>query len=145
MNWLQHVIVKHSAWFVAKYGSLALWSTQGMEKTHYATKTAYVKHTQHFGTNQRHSPIVQQFEWWYRTIQHREFEREKTTLQIECAIVDREQGDVRRQTLLSSTAAEKHRAWRAIRRRDGSRWVLVTHDNESGDFLVENINGETSP
>jgi len=128
LNWLQHVIVKHFAWFVAKYGSFALWSTQGMEKIHYAAKTAYVKYTQHFGINQRHFPIMQQFEWWYHTIQHREFQREKNTLQKECAIVDREQGDVRRQTLLLSTTIEKHRAWHTIRRKDGSRWVLVMHE-----------------
>jgi hypothetical protein len=59
------------------YGSIAIWSTQGMEKTHYQAKTAYTKHTQHDGTDLGHSAIVQIFEWWYRVIQHQQLVEDK--------------------------------------------------------------------
>ena len=77
----QHVLIKHSTWFVNEYGSLALWSTQGMEKSHYQCKTSFSKHTQHGGGVNGHSAIIQAFEWWYRLIQHREEEKETIRLQ----------------------------------------------------------------
>ena len=55
---MQHVLVKHSNWFIMTYGSLLVWSTQGMEKNHYAAKKSFVKHSQHNGTSLCHSTIV---------------------------------------------------------------------------------------
>jgi hypothetical protein len=65
-----HVLVKHCIWFIENYGSLAVWSCQGMEKMHYAAKSAFQRHTQHGGGTGRVSPIVQTYEWWYKGIQH---------------------------------------------------------------------------
>lgn len=47
-----------------------------MEKSHASAKSAYQRHTQHGGTKQRISPIVQTFQHWYRIVQHRENEQQ---------------------------------------------------------------------
>jgi hypothetical protein len=65
------VLVKHTPWFSQNYGSLSVWSCQGMEKSHHAAKAATQNHTQNGGTNNRISIIIQQYEHWYRNIQHR--------------------------------------------------------------------------
>lgn len=55
----QHVLIKHGPWFVEEYGSLSIWSCQGMEKSHHAAKAATQAHTQHGGTGNRTSIIIQ--------------------------------------------------------------------------------------
>jgi hypothetical protein len=67
-NSLQHILVKHAPWFVGEYGSLSVWSCQGMEKSHYAAKAAYQAYTQHGGTRNKTSAILQLYEHWYRNI-----------------------------------------------------------------------------
>ena len=119
---LQHVVVKHSSWFVKQYGSLAVW-TQGMEKSHYQAKTAFHKHTQHSRTAKHHSAIVQTFEWWYRVMQHKQYKIEKDEVLSTANAAAQAVKDARRQSFLSSTAAAKHVAWRATRKREGSHWA----------------------
>ena len=68
---LQHVLIRHAPWFVQEYGSLVVWNNQGMEKSHHAAKSSLQHHTQHDGTGRRISAIVQQYQHWYRNIQHR--------------------------------------------------------------------------
>ena len=48
MFW-QHILHNHIPWFAKQYGCPAIWSTQGMEKTHYQARGAYFCHTQHGG------------------------------------------------------------------------------------------------
>lgn len=116
------MLVKHSNWFVMTYGSLAVWSTQGMEKSHYAAKTAFVKHSQHNGTSLRHSAIVQSFQWWYRVIQHREIDRERKEARASNPIILATEAvaQKRRQASNSSTANARHAEWRRGRVRAGS-------------------------
>jgi len=76
---LQHVIVRHAPFFVRKYGSLAVWSCQGMENSHHAAKSAYQRHTQYSGGKLKKSPLVQTFQHWYRIIAHR-FRNKNTTI-----------------------------------------------------------------
>ena len=40
---LQHILYAHAAYFMNEYGSLDMWSTQGMEKSHYRAKGVYFK------------------------------------------------------------------------------------------------------
>lgn len=108
-----------------KYGSLAVWSTQGMEKSHYAAKTAYMKHSQHDGTAQHNSSILQVFQWWYRVIQHREHKKVKDK-QFEnnpLVIATRTLAANRREASLTSCAVQRWTEWRNTCQRNGSRFV----------------------
>lgn len=109
---------------MSTYGSLAVWSTQGMEKSHYTAKTVYHKHTQHSGTVARRSAIIQTYEWWFRVIQHREYEIIKRAEQLQNApFVDHQLRARRLQSFLNSSAQAKHVAWRESRLRHGRIWV----------------------
>ena len=44
-----HILYAHKSFSHDEYGSLALWSNQGMEQSHYQTKAAYFKNTRHGG------------------------------------------------------------------------------------------------
>lgn len=125
----QHVLVRHAVFFVEKYGSLAVWSCQGMENSHHAAKTAYQRHTQHSGGRVKKSPLVQTFQHWYRIIAHR-FRNKDTqipvnefdTLEAELAIA------ARREASLRSSAAAHSAAWRSKCRRQGSKWLPITEE-----------------
>ena len=120
---MQHVIIKHSTWFVNEYGSLAAWSIQAMEKSHYQCKTVFVKHTQHRGGVKRHSAIIQTFESWYQIIQHQELDihdrksQEDVNATVEALI------ESRRQRQLNSNSREKHTTCLVSCVRDKNRWV----------------------
>lgn len=43
-----HILYLHAPWFAKEYGSLGIWNTQGMEKSHKQARVAYHKSTQHF-------------------------------------------------------------------------------------------------
>lgn len=53
------------------YSSLFVQSCQGMEMSHHAAKAANQQHTQHGGGRKRKNALLQQYEHWYRNIQHR--------------------------------------------------------------------------
>ena len=46
---MQHIVHAHGAYFMNKYGSLNIWSTQRMEKSNYRARGVYFKNTQHGG------------------------------------------------------------------------------------------------
>ena len=46
---MQHILYAHDVYFLDEYGPLGLWSTQGMERSHYQAKAMYLKNTQHGG------------------------------------------------------------------------------------------------
>jgi hypothetical protein len=60
---LQHVLVKYALWFVGEYRSLSVYSCQKKEKSHYAAKAAYQAHTQHVGTKNKTSAILQLYKY----------------------------------------------------------------------------------
>lgn len=64
-------MVQHAPYFVGRYGSLAIWSCQGLENSHHAAKDAYQRHTQHSCGKSRKSPLLQTYQHWYRIIAHR--------------------------------------------------------------------------
>lgn len=132
------MLVKHTPWFVAQYGSLSVWSCQGMEYSHHAAKTAYQKHTQHSGGKSRKSPILQTYEHWYRIIQHR-FRNIKLQENDESRSHPYDidvQIQTRRERLLASSALEHAAEWRAQCVRVGSRWVPRTDVDVEGDMWV---------
>ena len=65
---LQHILYAHGPWFAKEYGSLAIWNTQGMEKSHKQARVAYQKNSQHGGSSSLSNPLVQMFQWFYRRI-----------------------------------------------------------------------------
>jgi hypothetical protein len=124
---LQHVLIRHAPWFVQEYGSLAVWNNQGMEKSHHAAKSSLQHHTQHGGTERRTSAIVQQYQHWYRNIQHRFANKAKLReISLHAPTVDANKAQITERKRLayhSSGANVAHAAWTATRIRVGSRWV----------------------
>lgn len=110
-----------------KYGSLAVWSCQGMENSHHAAKTAYARHTQHSGGKTRKSPLLQTFQHWYRIIGHRfrnKSNGEATyNVNLEEMLSTQEKIQVRREASINSSAAAHSAEWRAKCTRKGRRWV----------------------
>lgn len=109
-----------------------------MEKSHHAAKAATQGHTQHGGTAARTSVIVQQYEWWYRCIQHRYTRKEQKKLADSQAVpVDPSALDAaarRRAAWWASGAAAASEEWRSGRHRDKNRWVVRDTDSvEGGD------------
>ena len=79
--------------------------SQGMEKSHHAAKASSQYHGQHGGTKNRTSIIVQQYEFWYRNIQHR-YERK----------LQKKLGDAQRTVsdpLVIDAASQKRNSWYA--------------------------------
>jgi hypothetical protein len=117
------------------YGILVVWSTQGMEQSHYATKTSFVKHSRHNNTSLRHSAIVQSFQWRYRVTQHREIQREKKIIKARNPIILAAQAATEKRWQASNltTANARHAEWRRDCICDGSRFipsiVLVLEDD----------------
>lgn len=57
--------------FAEVHGSLSIWSSQGMEKSHWQARAAFHRNTQHGGLNGQHGYIFQLFQWFYRRAQIR--------------------------------------------------------------------------
>jgi hypothetical protein len=98
-----------------------------MEKSHHIAKAATQSHTQHGGTSARSSIILQQYQHWYRNIQHRyarKAEKELANSQLpQPELATNEAAERRREAWISSTAAASHQAWRDRRVREGRRSV----------------------
>lgn len=99
-----------------------------MEKSHHAAKAATQGHTQHGGTAARTSVIVQQYEWWYRCIQHRYTRKEQKKLAESEAVPVNPNAIVaaakRREAWWTSNAAAASEEWRSGRHRERKRWVV---------------------
>ncbi len=64
-------------WFAKQYGSLAIWSTQGMEKTHYyQARTGYFNHTRYGGGANKANSLEELHQWTYR-LMHRTHRKEQ--------------------------------------------------------------------
>jgi hypothetical protein len=98
-----------------------------MEKSHHAAKSSLQHHTQHGGTERRSSAIVQQYQHWYRNIQHRFANKAKLReMSLHAPIVDANKAQISERKRLAyhtSGANVAHAAWTATRIRVGSRWV----------------------
>ena len=66
--YLQHILFAHAPYFLEEYGSLALWSTQGMERSHYQAKDVYFKNTRHGGGSTKSNALHEMFNWLYRSL-----------------------------------------------------------------------------
>lgn len=110
-----------------------------MEKNHHLAKATTCAHTQHGGGIKKISAIIQQYQHWYRNIQHRYATRKKVReLQ---SIVTNPEGvaatEKRRVASNASTAREAHERWRASRRRVGSIWKEHEEETMVVDAIVD--------
>ena len=64
----QHILHNHLPWFAKNYGAPRIWSTQGLEKSHYQARGAFFRHTRHGGGREREDNLREVFEWFYRRI-----------------------------------------------------------------------------
>ena len=65
---MQHILYNHLPWFAKQYGAPGIWSTQGLEKSHYQARGAFFRHTRHGGGRERVDSLREVFEWFYRRI-----------------------------------------------------------------------------
>lgn len=133
--------MRHGPWYVETYGSLAVWNNQGMEKSHHAAKAANQHHTQHNGTKDRTSAIVQQYQHWYRNIQHRFAKKERLQRINNVRSVENDEFiaaalQKKRMAYNASDAVEGARRWREDRTRVGRAWVRVDVTEDSVDNNV---------
>ncbi|MCO5559303.1 hypothetical protein L7F22_012899 [Adiantum nelumboides] len=73
----KHIICNHISWFARQYESLAIWSTQGMEKTHYQARTGYFSHTRHGGGADKANSLEELHQWTYRKLMHKSHRKEQ--------------------------------------------------------------------
>jgi hypothetical protein len=128
IRWVQwqHVVVRHAPFFLERYGSLAVWSCQGMENSHHAAKTTYQRHTQHCGGKTKKSALVQTYQHWYRIIAHRFRNQEAEALNVEDleeALSAEAKIQARRDASINSSSAAHSALWRSNCIRKGSKWV----------------------
>ena len=107
-----------------------------MEKSHHAAKASSQTHSQHGGTAERTSVIVQQYEFWYRNIQHKydaklkkKIRDAESTLPDPAVIAAAER---RRNAWYASNAAAACEAWRGTRIREGKRYVACDEEDDQG-------------
>lgn len=120
----QHILYNHIPWFANQYGCPAIWSTQGMEKTHYQARGAYFRHTQHGGGTIRANSFKEVFFWFYRRIilrtRKQEFMKQKKDAR---SVAICKKIKERRQRWKDSTAEQNSTLWRATRVRQNKIWV----------------------
>lgn len=126
---MQHIICNHTPWFAKEYGSLSIWSTQGMEKTHYQARTGYFSHTRHGGGSERANSLEELHQWTYRKLLHKIQSRDALRDHHLNQALKMEKKEKRKQTWHESTGAIKHAEWRTQRYRDGKIWKLTTQDD----------------
>lgn len=100
-----------------------------MEKSHHVAKSSSQAHSQHGGTKHRTSVVVQDYEFWYRNIEHRyDAKLKKRIANAEHGLPDPEVLAVEsrpRDAWHASNAATACGAWRAGRTREGRRYVAL--------------------
>lgn len=110
-----------------------------MEKTHHAAKAANQNHTQHSGTKSKTSAIVQQYEHWYRNIQHRFVRNERLAWERAMPVDQNAVDRVERRRVASNSPGviEGRNRWRAQRVREGSRYVVREDPSTTGSISPE--------
>lgn len=130
----------HGPWFLKTYGSLAIWNTQGMEKSHYRAKAAYFKNSRHGGGKGLSNALVEIFQWFYRGVLSRQNIEETRARGLTSMISS--SNLARRAAWKSSTANARHREWRMSRVRVGKRWVPRQRTSNEEDGISEIAHNE---
>ncbi len=106
-----------------KYGSLEIFSTQGMEKSHYRAKGVYFKNTRHGGGAMQSNYLEEMFNWFFRSTFARKLKQERARQSKIAMEVRRLQHETACTKWRNSTGPANHAAWRQHRVRVGSRWT----------------------
>lgn len=132
---MQHIIYNHLPWFTKKYGSLSIWSTQGMEKSHYQARGAFFRHTRHGGGRIRANSLKEVFEWFYRrkilqlNMKKAAAENEEATKKER---QDRDGLKLKRRTYWKNSIASARLAqWRSLRVRKNSKWISTSCSSQN--------------
>lgn len=118
-------------WFTKTYGSAAIWSTQGMEKSHYQARGAYFCHTQHGGGAIRANSYMEVFYWFYRRIIIQKHNNDKLKQRREVQAIKISKQIQRRQLWKTSSAQETLNLWRSTRTRQSKVWIKSTQTSSS--------------
>ena len=129
-----HILKVHGPYF-AKEGSLAIWSTQGMERSHWQARCGFQRATDHGGGrgietptedgSSHHTtsnPMVQLLQWWYRRLEVRFQKKTQVATNVDDAIA-MERLARKRAIYTNSCGRERHAMGRQDRLRVGRRWV----------------------
>lgn len=113
-----------------QYGSLSIWSTQGMEKSHYQARTRYFRHTRHGGGANKANSLLEVFQWFYRQVWHRSKAQEKKKLfeNSDIALALKRGKQNRQEAYNRSSASEKFLQWLGSRQRQGGRWGCLQNE-----------------
>lgn len=134
---LQHILYNHTPWFIKEYGSLSIWSTQGMEKSHYVARSRYFRHTRHGGGKNKANSLLEVFQWFYRQILHQKDTSAKK-LAYETSDTYRALQDLiakRKSAYNNSSAKGRFYNWLGNRQREGKKWRLRSlQDNHISTF-----------
>lgn len=118
----QHILYAHAAYFMNEYGSLDMWSTQGMEKSHYRARGVYFKNTRHGGGKTRSNYLIEMFNWFYRYTFGRKLCMEKAQTSKIAKAVRNEAKAKSSLKWRAGTGPARHAAWRSTRTREGKIW-----------------------
>lgn len=119
---MQHILFAHGGWFMNKYGSLEMWSTQGMEKSHYRARGVFFKHTRHGGGRIRSNYLKEMFNWFFRCTFGRNLSRETAHKSALAKVLRRQQRSTNSTRWRAGTGPLKHLDWRQTRVRVGKLW-----------------------
>ena len=123
---MQHILLGHGSWLIQKYGSLALWNAQGMERSHWQARSGYLKGTRHGGGIGGSNAYKELFIRWFRTMKGRQDMQDKIR---NCKALNVEKENRKRkhrEAWQRSNAREKHLQWQQSKRRVGKTWVPLT-------------------
>ena len=125
---LQHILYNHTPWFIREYGSLSIWSTQGMEKSHYLARSRYFRHTRHCGGKEKANSLLEVFQWFYRQVLHQSSTKKAKETYESLATYRALQETIikKRGAYNSSLAKSKFYNWLGTRQREGKRWASRT-------------------
>lgn len=121
----QHILYAHGPFFLDQYGSMALWSTQGMERSHYQARSIYFKNTRHGGGTIKSNALHEMFNWFYRSLSGRKRQKPRKETRLFSSVVKKVASRRRTDAWKSSSARESLRQWRSRRKRCGRRYVLI--------------------
>ena len=120
---IKHILYAHGAFYMDHYGSLDIWSTQGMEKSHYQAKGVYFKNTWHGGGATHSNYLQEMFNWFFRHTFGRTRKMEKAKKSELAKKLRMASRIAASEKWKRSQAALRHAAWRSTKVRNGSVWV----------------------
>ena len=126
LSFMHHILFAHGAWFMNKYGSLEMWSTQGMEKSHYQARGVFFKHTHHGGGRIRSIYLKEMFNWFYRCTFGRNLSRERAKKSTLEKLLREQKSSTNSSQWRGGTGPLRHMAWRQTRVRVGRQWCPAT-------------------